>query len=529
MAGGDHFALLQRTCLDPPHGRNVSTITGNREMLGPARLKCRFLIIMIVFLPLANCASPFSTESRSPIESFKQVAATVDAKLGKEITWDAGQHDNSLVRSTIEKLLSRPLTPETAVAVALLNNRELQSTYADLGIAQANVLQATLWKNPILDGMVTQPYKGGAPDYGFNLAISLVDILYVPLRTSVAESQLEETKLQVTAHVLDLAARAYLAFIDYLSEKQRVGVLAEAVDSARDIVDSGKVRREADNRADYDFEAKVTHQVRAEAELARAQTRVVQARERVNRILGLSGTQIQWRSFERLPSVPAREAVPVRRENQAIEANVDLAVMRQRLVTLARKYQVVNITSLLPQLDVGAMATRVSEVDQAGPSFRAEIPLFDWGQARREAAQMEILKARDELMAIAVRVLSLVRLHQTRLLSTRQTALYYAGNVVPHSRRLFDAAKRKYDEMQLGVFELLQAEEKHVRSSLDYTAALTTYWRERARLAQMLRGGLPEDEEETDAGETPGAQPPQPSQLNTKERPPRVMTFPNGS
>jgi outer membrane protein TolC len=205
--------------------------------------------------------------------------------------------------------------------------------------------------------------------------------------------------------------------------------------------------------------------------------------------------------------------------------------MRQRLVTLGRKYQVVNITSLLPQLDIGGMATRVNQVDQAGPSFRAEIPLFDWGQARRAGAQMEILKARDEFTALDVRIHSLARLHQTKLLSARRTALYYADNVVPHSRRLLDAAKRKYDAMQLGVFELLEAEEKHVRASLDHITALTTYWRERARLAQMRSGKLPEEADDADAGEVSGAQAPpiQPSQSNTSQRSRPMMTFPNGS
>jgi len=467
----------------------------------------------------------------SPGESFDQVADTVHAKLRKEISWDASQYDISLVRSTIEKLLSRPLTPETAVQVALLNNRELQSTYADLGIAQANVVQATLWRNPILDGMVTQPYKGGAPDYGFNLALSVIDILYVPLRKSVAESQLEETKLQVTAQVINLAEQTYLAFVDYLSEIQRVRILAEAVKSAREIVESGKDRRETDNITDYDFEAKVAHQMRAEAELARAKPRVVQAREHINRILGLTGPQIEWRSAERLPSVPARDPLPAQLEHKAIDASVDLAIMRQRLVTLGRKYQVVNITSLLPQLDVGGMATRVNEVDQAGPSFRAEVPLFDWGQARREAAQMEILKERDEFTAVVVHVHSLAHLHQTRLLSARQITLYYADNVVPQSRRLLDAAKRKYDAMQLGVFELLVAEETHVRASLDHLTALTTYWRERARLAQMLSGKLPEEADGAEANGVAGSQIPaiQPSQLNTNQRPGAMMTFPHGS
>jgi cobalt-zinc-cadmium efflux system outer membrane protein len=184
-------------------------MTGIREFR-LSHLRYFFQIIVIAFLPLAGCTTVlFPVESLSPMEPFSEVATAGDARLRKEITWDATEYDNSLVRSTIEKLLSRPLTPDTAIEVALLNNRELQSTYADLGIAQANVVQATLWKNPILDGMVTQPYKGGAADYGFNLALSVIEILYVPVRKSVAESQLEETKLQVAAHVMNLAAQSW--------------------------------------------------------------------------------------------------------------------------------------------------------------------------------------------------------------------------------------------------------------------------------------------------------------------------------
>src|SRR6516225_3318154 len=139
-------------------------------MLCSSRSEYCFKSIVLAFLSLAGC-STLPAE-----EPFNQVAESVQTQIGKRISWDAGQYADPLVRSTIEKLLSRPLTPETAVQIALLNNRELQSTYADLGIAQANLVQATLWKNPVITGMVTQPYKGGTPDYGFNLALSVIDI-----------------------------------------------------------------------------------------------------------------------------------------------------------------------------------------------------------------------------------------------------------------------------------------------------------------------------------------------------------------
>jgi outer membrane protein, heavy metal efflux system len=49
--------------------------------------------------------------------------------------------------------------------------------------------------------------------------------------------------------------------------------------------------------------------------------------------------------------------------------------------------------------------------------------------------------------------------------------------------------------MQLGVFQLLQAKERQIRATLEYVTTLSTYWKERARLAQILAGKLPDETE----------------------------------
>ena len=467
-------------------------------MLCWSRSKYNFNSVILIFLLLAGCVT-LSSE-----ESFNQVADTVQVRLGKKISWDAGQFEDPVVRSTIAKLLSRPLTPERAVQIALLNNRELQSNYADLGIAQANLVQATLWKNPVLNGAVTFSYSpGGAPDYVFIFAQRVIDILYIPLRERVAESQLEETKFHVTAQVMSVAAQTYLAFIDYLGERQRVGVLTLTVESAKAIVESGKALRRSGNITDYEFEAEVALQVEVAAELARAQIRVAQAREHVNRLLGLTDIETQWRSVEMLLPVSVRDLPIAHLERKAIEASVDLAGVRQRLITLGQRYRVVDVTSLLPRFDVGGELERTVGDNEAGPVFTVEVPLFDWGQARREAARMQILEVRDHFTALAIRIRSLARLQQAKLLNARQIALYYRDTAVPQSQRLLDAALRQYNVMQLGVFQLLKAKERQIQVSLEYVAALTTYWRERTRFAQILNGKLP-DEMDGGAG-TPSA------------------------
>ena len=123
-----------------------------------------------------------------------------------------------------------------------------------------------------------------------------------------------------------------------------------------------------------------------------------------------------------------------------------------------------------------------------------QLPLFDWGQARKASARMEILKAQDQFTALAVRVRSVARAQRAKLLSARQTALYYGNTVVPQTQRLLDAAERQYNAMHIGVFELLQAKQQQIKAAENYVGALTIYWRERWRFAQLLKGKLPDEQ-----------------------------------
>lgn len=457
-------------------------------MFSLSRYGCRGALTLALLL-LAGC------QTLSPEGSFYEVADTVEGRLGQQISWDAGQYADPYVRSTIENLLVRPLTAETAVQIALLNNRDLQAVYADLGIAQANLVQAGLWKNPIIDGAVTFPTSGSGPtDYTFNIALQVIDILYIPLRKRVAESELAEARLKVTAQVMQVAGETYLAFVDYLGQKQLAGVFTQAVQSAKASAESAKVLREAGNITDYEFESEIAQQVEVGVRLARAQIAASQARERVNRLMGLTGSQTQWRSADRLPSIPGRELPTSDAESRVIAASIDLGATRQRILTLGRKYRVVKATSLVPQLDAGAEIEREDSENEAGPSFAAEIPLFDWGRARKAAARLEIMKARDQYTALAVRARSLARAQRAKLLSARQTALYYANTVIPQSQRLLKSAERQYNAMQIGVFQLLQAKEQQIKAAEEYVGALTTYWRERWLFAQLLKGKLPAEE-----------------------------------
>jgi len=48
------------------------------------------------------------------------------------------------------------------VQIALLNNKDLQATYEDLSIAQADLVQAGLLQNPVFGASLALPVAGKA-------------------------------------------------------------------------------------------------------------------------------------------------------------------------------------------------------------------------------------------------------------------------------------------------------------------------------------------------------------------------------
>ena len=77
-----------------------------------------------------------------------EVEQTIRERTGKQIEWRKDPAMDDQVAHHIRALVHRPLTADAAVQVALLNNRELQATFEDIGIANADLIEAGLLKNP---------------------------------------------------------------------------------------------------------------------------------------------------------------------------------------------------------------------------------------------------------------------------------------------------------------------------------------------------------------------------------------------
>ena len=125
---------------------------------------------------------------------FSDVSALVEERGGLKVFWNNGTDLDKDAAEQLGSLLKDKLTVDDAVQIGLLNNRELQAVYSDLGVAQADLVQAGLLNNPIFDGAMKWATSGGGkPDLELAVVMNFLDIFYLPLRKRVAAARVEET------------------------------------------------------------------------------------------------------------------------------------------------------------------------------------------------------------------------------------------------------------------------------------------------------------------------------------------------
>jgi outer membrane protein, heavy metal efflux system len=454
-----------------------------KRVLAHQKAGCCFTLLVL----LAGCAT---VDQRA---GFSEVGTSVQERTGMVVVWNRGTELDAQAAQKVRSLLEGKLTAGGAVQVALLNNRGLQAVYSELGVAQADLVQAGLLKNPIFGSAIRFPLSGGQAELTFSVAMDFLDILYTPLRKRLAAARFEDAKLHVSGAVLDFAAQVQVAFYRHQANEQMLDMrqtIAQALSASFEVA---RRLHEAGNIKDLDLARERAQAEEANVQLRFAETAVRQSRERLNALMGLWGKETVWVIDRRLPDIPVREIDLRELESLAIRRSIDLASARQHIVVAGERLGFNRTTALVPELPLGVEAKR-EEGWEVGPELVLPVPLFDQGQARIGLAVAELRRAHQEYYALAVRVRSTARGVRDRLQGARDRALYYRDILLPLRERILNEAQLQYNAMQLGVIDLLRVREEQIQAAVAYVEALLDYWSARTDLEQVIRGRLPAPE-----------------------------------
>jgi outer membrane protein, heavy metal efflux system len=437
---------------------------------------------------LSGCAA-VSASSRVERERVSEIVAE---RSGRNVATSIVAPDERALDEQVRAALRDGLTVDEAVEIGLLGNRDLRALYAQLDVARADLVQASLLHNPVADAAAGFPVGGGMVDLTFGVALDVVDVLYVPLRKRVAGARLDEAKLRVAGEVLDFAWRIQTAFYDHQADEQKLEMRRQIADSAAASLELTSRMRAAGNVREIDVAAERVLAEEARLDVRAAEIAVRESRERLNALMGLWGADAgSWRlSSRRLPD-PDGPLDEERLESRAVERSLDLAVAERLVVAAGEALGLDRASALLPEVVVGGKAERDGADWEPGPKLTLPIPLFDHGQARVARARAELEQARELHHALAVRVRASARSARDRVDGHRDRALSYRRVLLPARERVLRETERLYDAMQMGPLDVLRAKEQEIETAARYVDSLRDYWMARADLGLILAGRLP--------------------------------------
>jgi outer membrane protein TolC len=436
-------------------------------------------------LTLGGCVTvPLARDARD-------VHTTLGARWIPEVPVSAlsGEASRKDTEADVQALLARPLTADSAVRIALLNNRELRAAMHDLGVATGNLVQASLPPNPEVEVELREPTRGDDPlQVGIGLEYDLSELILLPLRRGVAQAERSAERARTAGAVLELAYRARLAFLEVQARQQQLELRNRALQAAQAGYGAAVELEKVGNVPALTLANERSAVESARLAVAEAENALLDAREALNVLLGLHGPSTGWTLDAPLADPADAPEQGEELEARAIETSLDLAELRGRMESADRRHQLARTEGFLPHLSGGFHGEKDEDRWELGAHLAVGLPLFDRKQGARMAAlsSREALKARYEATATAIR--SSLRQARGRVESTARRARHLRDVLLPARSRALDETMLQYNAMQVGVFEVLRAQVAVTDAASTYVDTLLDHHRARAALELLLAG-----------------------------------------
>jgi len=377
--------------------------------------------------------------------------------------------------------LSDQLSRDDAVAIALWNNAALEANLAAVGIAQADLLDAGLLKNPNFQNLIP---VGGKP-FEFLLNWPIEDLWQRKKRVLAARQNLDAVATGLVQNGLNLVRDVKTAHADLWLAERRAETLHESASLRERIAKLTERRKDAGDASGLDVSL-AWADARSAVELAkRADGDIELASVRLRILIGLRGSSqaVSAAGWKEWPSLPAHgelvhTAFTSRPDLRAAELAIEATTYRAKW----QRRRVFNM--LMPMLSVKESGS--PQALRAGPGLTLEIPIFNRNQGQIARADAEVMQSAWRYVALRDQIEGEVRDAQARLEQARKSLeLLRTGlkPVVEQAIMQTETAYRNGDASYLNVLETTRQKFDAILREREAEAALA---RARAELERSI-------------------------------------------
>lgn len=425
--------------------------------------------------------------SIDPARGLADVQALTPKAGGDALVWAQSSADLEAIDQRVAQLLAEALTPDSAVQIALLNNKGLQASFAEIGIAQADLLQAGRLENPGFSFARTS--QGEHLEIERGLHFNLMSLMLRPQRQAMESRRHAQVQRAVASEVQMLMSETRKAFFDAVAAAQRSAYMSQVMQAAQAGAELARRMERAGNFSKLQQAREQSFHADATQSLARARRVELSSRERLTRLMGLSGEQTRFQLPDRLPDLPPQARDQPDIEQAAMDQRLDVQGAKLAAEQSASNLGLTRVTRLVNVLEYG----RLHNTSNEGPSsrgweVRVELPLFDWGTARVAKAESLYMQALHRATQAATNARSEVREAYGNYRAAYDIAKHQRNEVVPLKKRISEENLLRYNGMYIGVFELLADARAQIHGVAGYIDALHDYWVAEADLDMAMVG-----------------------------------------
>ena len=443
---------------------------------------------------LAGCAS------FAPDHGMGVVADLTQQTLKKDVAFVRSAADAVQIDAHVHALLRRTLTVESAVQIALLHNKGLQAAYDELALAEANAIGDSLPPNPTFS--ISRIAGDTALEVERQVVGDILALATLPFRTEIARERFKQAQLRAALATLQLAADVRRAYYAVVGGRELAALLTDAQATAESTAQLAKKLGETgamnklDQARDQVFYAETT------ADLASARQEASSARERLSRLLGLWGTDLDFRLPDHLPALPRRPETLPFIEADAVGHRIDLQIARMELDALAKALRLTDATRFVTMLDIAGIDRKTRDPDtppfrERGFDLQFQIPLFDGGEVRVRQAAETYNAAFHRLTEKAINVRSQARDAYRVYRSAYDIAGQYQREVLPLRKIISDEMRLRFNGMQVDVFALLVEARQQIASQRAAIEAKRNFWKAQSGLQAVVNGGVSASDAQT--------------------------------
>jgi len=464
-----------------------------------ARAKSPLLLGSVLLL--GACATVVPSGYTDPKAGYATVSRLTKSSIGKQSVFAQSQGEIEAVRKQVHAMVYRKtISAETAVQVALLNNKGLQAKYANVGLSAADAWQQSMPENPVVSFGILGI---GAAELGAYRAIegmiatNILDAKTRKQRVALADVNFRTAQLSAVSETLTLANATRQAWIKAVAAFETAAFLKSAMatsdagsELAQRLGETGALNLAGQAR-EQAFNAELAGQ------LAQARLNATRAKEELTRLMGLWGADVEFYVPDALPNLPNSVGRITNLEAKALGNRVDLRVAKLGLEAQAAAFGLTDQTRLLTDLEIIAGFESEREPIVGGietaitPQLELEfvIPIYDTGEARMRKAELGYLQAANVLAEKAVNVRSEVREAEVAYHATYRIARHYRDVLVPLRITVEEEGLLSYNGMITNTFELLAAVRAKIGASLEAANAKRDFYLAQAALTAALYGG----------------------------------------